>query len=1564
MQDININPFNVLLTPIPSMIYLRNGKHIARINVIVSIKQYNGAATQQINMLEFHNASGFIHFPEWITQVVHRIGFTFPATSALAGANFQLTPNASDPSSLLHFWSLLWTPMTTGDFTKKFVFGSQDPGQYDLQKLNDLLDANDSNMNLWAGIINRLTRAIDLSDNEIQRLTKRQPKWEKIIRQFKERRKILREEIDYHSKQLTDEEMRTFGADIQKFTDQERQLSAQKKNEQAKIDRLKKAQEENKKQRGIHQSNHDQGKRLQNDLKNIADNHGIVPINQQPGIDIATAVDQKRKADGLENANGTTARTNPRTDNTVGYTADFDQPSVMYLNDLLGYCNNYEPLRRKLGLLWTFEAELSSDQSNRLSPERDVIAISNLPNLSSTAFQYDVLRPVMYEIGKYSTQSSEDAWFLLPAKENEPLFENGFLKLKSTWNDETKTPRFELLQNNPQQGGLARKTLSDYSNGFYLVQNYTTEAIVKSMSDPGPTLYLENLIAGYRVDIRLTKKWKSLHQYNATLKIGNDTEKFSTEGWISRDTVVEVKPRVFVVPDEQSGIAPAEALNTSRMKKDVIYRLVNINSDQRGDKNITRQGIDLGQYAPLEYYVTISDSTPKSKGNNITLTQTTQETTSQANINANNDLLAAWYVEGKSIASNNSGEVYYTSITVRKKNAKEFKASASAFLPTSLVCHISGNSLSAPIVIGERLREEYKSRNTSLQASLASVTGSLTLQTYLAACAISLSDMAPVTKSLPPLRMNKSYDVRCRLVCIDGTSLPLNAECADDASICASYLRQESVSAPKIINIARPKPIPGTPVEQIKQIQFRTQFNKEKQVIIFHEKSTSSATYQSTVEQRLIAPPGVTWQLSEWLGVFDNPHAINAERLKSYTDNYMPAIAPDSTVSNRWYWISERGKFEETVSAVTKRIPYLADPWAFGVVIVPSVRNRQAIRQQRPVMATFFEGPFDQTRVHPILLEITGKVGEGISLASAANKITITIGEGEDVELLIQSIPWPIEKTALQQEHFYFPRATQHTFSTSELPHETIAGISTFRVIHPVQDPMQIPKRRCYPAFFTGVKNGHRITLKALQDADVPVKRNFETSLIYPGKTSSIFQLFAQWTDVEDDLKPRSGPFLPIRFNTRTVKVCDLLAPQELGDVIRSAMKNITQPELAGHYIPDSDKHPENAEQRIIYDDITLLNRSFEHTFPDTRWRICRYWLLVNNRFENYFQAETAVQKQQFADTAVEADSFEQNKIYKSSWDEVDVTSTAPPKAPEFAYAMPAYSWSSDGRLNIASNMPAIVRLNTIIRVYFKRPWFSSGMDEQVAIICAPRNLHYATLPGDNSPELQKCLPFVSTWGKDITVDGNSLSLMNVDHIANTTNKPNQRFAINTPLISDANKRLFEVAIFDIAFDYSQNLWFADIELDMRSIASYSPFVRLALARYQKNSLPDMELSDAVITDFIPLQTERTLTVNSNAPTNYIFTLDSGISANPSFKTKVTLDIYQQPQLKLTNSEKEILTTAPAESYELEFTGSNYYASVPRSKITDKTVIAIREYEVYENGKGPSRLVYGDVVFK
>src|SRR5262249_39916874 len=86
---------------------------------------------------------------------------------------------------------------------------------------------------------------------------------------------------------------------------------------------------------------------------------------------------------------------------------------------------------------------------------------------------------------------------------------------------------------------------------------------------------------------------------------------------------------------------------------------------------------------------------------------------------------------------------------------------------------------------------------------------------------------------------------------------------------------------------------------------------------------------------------------------------------------------------------------------------------------------------------------------------------------------------------------------------------------------------------------------------------------------------------------------------------------------------------------------------------------------------------------------------------------------------------------------------------------------------------------------------------------------------------------------------------------------------------------LVGVAGHDVAFDATRNRWYCDLRVDVGP--SYLPFIKLALARYQPNSIAGVELSRVIQADFIQLTPDRAASVTYKSDTLVLVTV-TGLS--------------------------------------------------------------------------------------
>jgi hypothetical protein len=192
----------------------------------------------------------------------------------------------------------------------------------------------------------------------------------------------------------------------------------------------------------------------------------------------------------------------------------------------------------------------------------------------------------------------------------------------------------------------------------------------------------------------------------------------------------------------------------------------------------------------------------------------------------------------------------------------------------------------------------------------------------------------------------------------------------------------------------------------------------------------------------------------------------------------------------------------------------------------------------------------------------------------------------------------------------------------------------------------------------------------------------------------------------------------------------------------------------------------------------------------------------------------------------------------------IDVLSTARPAAPRVLYVVPTFGWSHSTTTTGQSSG----RSGNGLRVYLDRPWWSTGQDEQLAVIALPA--------GAASPPPDNLAPLVTLWGRDPIWKTGSLAAA-----PKAADFPSAATVAHDVHLAEIGETV-DVAAHDVTYDSQRGVWFADVTVDTGA-ASYSPFIRLALARYQAHSLPNynIELSSVVLAEFTKLSPDRTASV-------------------------------------------------------------------------------------------------------
>ncbi len=233
------------------------------------------------------------------------------------------------------------------------------------------------------------------------------------------------------------------------------------------------------------------------------------------------------------------------------------------------------------------------------------------------------------------------------------------------------------------------------------------------------------------------------------------------------------------------------------------------------------------------------------------------------------------------------------------------------------------------------------------------------------------------------------------------------------------------------------------------------------------------------------------------------------------------------------------------------------------------------------------------------------------------------------------------------------------------------------------------------------------------------------------------------------------------------------------------------------------------------------------HEFHDTKHRFVNYRITATTRYREYFPEAIINDPANITRTG-------------APWKSVNILSSARPDAPKVLYVVPTFGWEEK---KIGDELVSR-RCGNGLRVYLDRPWYSSGIGELLGVVLQSQsNLSFGKFEGPLKPYLTD-VGMDPIWGSEFTPSTLKIS-----------DFPLASHGQNGLTLDEIGGYQVGVAGHAVDFDKERQLWYADIEIDAAD--SYYPFVRLALARYQPDSIPDAHLSRVVITDFAQLAPDR-----------------------------------------------------------------------------------------------------------
>ena len=724
--------------------------------------------------------------------------------------------------------------------------------------------------------------------------------------------------------------------------------------------------------------------------------------------------------------------------------------------------------------------------------------------------------------------------------------------------------------------------------------------------------------------------------------------------------------------------------------------------------------------------------------------------------------------------------------------------------------------------------------------------------------------------SLPRLRFGRTYEVRARAVDLAGNSAALDPGNRDPhASPPVGYARFEPVQTPPVLPHG-----PRTEGESLERVVLRSNYNTDP---------------EPGVVARHIVPPKASELMAEQHGLFDTPFPASIVDPASYpTISAYPGLTPpDGPVVQ-----SEQGDFLLSSEGVNDpddhqktryfpvelvSLPYLPDPIARGAALRfldhPGGRNfllkvpftpEPAWPKHLPVRLVLRPAP---------VLPLTPRP----SYDPVTHQVSVPLGKGDVVHVRLSAY---LERADLDKLGIWdwIVDAVGSGLAPQVVDggHWMITPFRTLTLVHAVRQPLT-------EARFANLHQGVDLrSNKGLGDTFV----TFDGSLNYSRKSTSRIDVVASWDDWVDhgpgDDLPDPTPATPPRARR------------------------------AFPFSIPSDRPP---LQPQFPDRVPLKSSQDRQEFGDTKHRRVDYTTVATTRFAEYFvqravvivnykgkgsvkipldtggegivpgsvnvKNEVVVEddgRVTGAGTYVESTHFTVDnglslvEITKGPSDggfvpegqavvitylvppltrpapgeamvpvTLNILSSARPAAPKVLYVVPIFGWQ--GKRFPPSLTNTSKRTGGGLRVYLERPWWTSGEGELLGVVLAPYVVTEALASS------------VTHWGVDPVFRSTELS------------DPTPRLT-DFPLVVEAAAGLTlpgvaeEVGVVghEVSFDTVRELWYCDIQVET---SSYFPFMRLALARFQPDSVAGVHLSPVVVTDFVQLTPDRTV---STAP--------------------------------------------------------------------------------------------------
>jgi hypothetical protein len=319
--------------------------------------------------------------------------------------------------------------------------------------------------------------------------------------------------------------------------------------------------------------------------------------------------------------------------------------------------------------------------------------------------------------------------------------------------------------------------------------------------------------------------------------------------------------------------------------------------------------------------------------------------------------------------------------------------------------------------------------------------------------------------------------------------------------------------------------------------------------------------------------------------------------------------------------------------------------------------------------------------------------------------------------------------------------------------------------------------------------------------------------------STSKVDVYATWREVEDN-PLESGP----TYTTKTAHAFEY---------------SVERPDLTIAPAPDTHE---------------IVSVVGSHQFEDTNYRAVRYHMLAMTQFAEYLADDI---KKDLSKITNKGPAFQN----------IDVANTAPPAGVEIAFLVPIFGWQRKNGDGFAETRHE--RQSGGIRIYLKRPWYSSGDGEKLAVLFAPAPVGPGVIA--SADEVYRSF---SAWGTDpIWLSGSIKTALAPENLSGGLISKGVDLLVSDNNLSSGpapvlktfesppigSKVTVDLVSYPVAVDERTRLAYVDVEVDAPT--AYFPFVRFSLARYQPNSVNLAHLSRPILADCIQITPKRVLTI-------------------------------------------------------------------------------------------------------